>query len=68
MSACKVCNKEVGDGHWERTTVVKRDPKPSDYFQVPTRTWLLQSGSVQVYMHAGALYCKPCFDKQEAAV
>jgi hypothetical protein len=66
MSACKGCNKEVGDSDWERCTVIVRDPQPRDYFQVPTRVWLLEAGTTKTYMMGGALFCQACYDKQAA--
>ena len=61
MSACKTCEKTLGEGHWEKCTVLERAPVPSDYFQVPTRTWLLQAGGLDVYMVNDDLFCKACF-------
>ena len=66
MSACKDCEKTLGEGHWEKCTVLKREPVPSDYFQVPTRTWLLQAGGIDVYMINDDLYCKKCYEKKPA--
>lgn len=66
MSACKDCEKTLGEGHWEKCTVISREPVPSDYFQMPTRTWLLQAGGIEAYMKGNALFCKACFEKKSA--
>ena len=62
MTACKDCEKTLGGGHWEKCTVIKREPVPSDYFAVPTRTWLLQAGGVKAYMTGTSLYCPACYE------
>lgn len=61
MSTCKTCSKTLGSGHWEKSSVIKREPVPSDYFQVPTRTWLLQAGGVEAYMIDNDLFCSSCY-------
>lgn len=61
MSKCKTCDKTLGSGHWEKSTVLKREPGPSDYFQTPTRTWLLQAGGVEAYMIDTVLICSTCY-------
>jgi hypothetical protein len=68
MSACKDCEKTLGEGHWEKCTVLKREPGPGVYFQVPTRTWLLQAGGVDVYKVDNDLFCKTCFEKKQSVV
>lgn len=67
MSACKKCEKTLGGGHWEKCTVVKREPGPGVYFQVPPRTWLLQAGGIEAYMVNDALFCSNCYTAQLSA-
>ena len=67
MSACKKCEKTLGGGHWEKCTVIKREPGPGVYFQVPNRTWLLQAGGIEAYMINDDLFCSGCYKVQASA-
>ena len=61
------CGAATGGVLASGLTVLKREPIPTDYFQVPTRTWLLQAGGLDVYMVNNDLFCKACFEAKAPA-
>jgi len=67
MVGCTACEAPISGDDYDRATVVRREPRPGVYFQMPDRTWELEHKGVVSYMVGTTVYCKACYAAQVGA-